>query len=119
MLKAVDWSEAAFEIQNRIANTTFSNWAWHSLAEALTQKYEAGGYENGIVLIGDKSLGFSDDRSAKFLTNLRHLLSIFADHNSESVTVMVEKGEYVKTRPIIVKVKTIEFIPKKIGTDDV
>lgn len=119
ILKAVDWAEGAFDIQNRIANTTFSNWAWHSLAEALTLKYEKGGYENGIVLIGNNSMDFANDDNQNFLLNLRHLLSIFADHGSDSVTVTVEKGEYVKGRPINVKVKTIEFIPKKIGTDDV
>lgn len=119
ILKAVDWADGAFDIQSKLAKTTFQKWFSETLCYALSLKYEIAGYEQGIVFEGG-ILNTSDNNAAEnFLTNLRHLFNLFANHNSDRVTVTVEKGEYVKGRPINVKVKTIEFTPKKIGTDDI
>lgn len=119
ILKAVDIADSAFDIQSKLAKTTFPEWFAETLCYALSLKYEIAGYEQGIVFEGSILNASDNSTEENFLTNLRHLFNLFADHGSDSVTVTVEKGEYVKGRPINVKVKTIEFIPKKIGTDDV
>ena len=119
ILKVADWADSAFDIQSKLAKTTFPEWFSETLYYALSLKYEIAGYEQGIVFEGNILNASHNNTEENFLTNLRRLFYLFANHNSDRVTVTVEKGEYVKGRPINVKVKTIEFTPKKIGTDDI
>lgn len=119
ILKVTDIADSAFDIQSKLTKTTFPEWFSETLCYALSLKYEIAGYEQGIVFEGSILNTSNNSTEEKFLTNLRHLFNLFANHNSDRVTVTVEKEEYVKGRPINVKVKTIEFTPKKIGTDDV
>lgn len=118
-LKATDWVEGAYDIQSRLAKKTFPEWFSETLWYALSLKYAIAGSEQGVTLECDEFKTSYKNVEENFLTNLRRLLSIFAQNNSEYVIVTVEKGECVKARPINVKVKKIDFIPKETGTDDV